>query len=161
MAVIGTIGQTVTVTGGFGAGSTYIDKRNPATVNGKLYTVTIQTSGSAGTNTTAIKIFRINGTNYDVLYNQSLSNLVTDSSNTITLTTPVNVLTGDLLGFWTGTAGIQAALGYENGAGTGYHSKVGNITTTTTITDWAAGSETSGLKANIYRIPTGIFTFFM
>ena len=158
MAIIGTIGRDITPIGGFGGGDrTYIVKRDPATASGKLYAVTIEITAHDTPHTPNLKIFRINGTNYDVIYNQVVSGM-SDGENTITLTTPVSILVGDLLGYYIGAVGAIASIAYEAGAGSGMSFKTTNITTTTAIVDWTTSTETIGLRGNIMSIPAGGFS---
>ena len=160
MAVIGTIGQDVATANYTPANYTYIDKRNPATAKGKIYAVKLTVTAS-GTATIKLKIFRINGSNYDVVSDQTFAGLTT-GENTITLTTPVNILVGDLIGMWTGAAGNSATLGYASGTGTGHHSlATTDVTGTTPIASFSAGAETLDIVSNIMSVPGSAFMFFL
>jgi len=161
MGAIGTIGQTVTPTGGSSVNYTWIDKRNPATAKGIVKAVTIQCyAGGVNTpNNVAIKIFRVNGSNYEVIYNQIVTTMV-EGTNVITLATPQNILIGDLIGYYSGLSGSVAVLSYQAGTGTGHHNKVGNVTTATAIADWGSGTETLGMYAQIMATFKGGFSGF-
>ena len=154
MSIKGTIGQNVASDGEMQVDKTIIDRQNPATANGKVFTITVQNGSVNATNTTAIKIIRINGINYDVIYNQVLSNLPT-GTNVITLTTPQNVLIGDMLGFWSGGSGTAATLArlYTPGL---YSMITGDVTTTTPISSFSAATDAKmDMYANIMSVQAG------
>jgi len=158
MAIKGTIGQTVSVEATLSYNTTLIDKRNPAAVAGVIKTVDVYVNGSVP-NTTKLKFFRVNGSNYDVVYTQTITGLTMPAVNTITLITPFKVQIGDLIGWWTGISGSGGVTGYASGAGTGYHYQTGDITTSTAIASWTGGSQTLYIVANIMSIPAGGFGF--
>jgi hypothetical protein len=161
MAIIGTIGQHVgTPYSGVSASYTNIDLKSKATANGKIYSINFDiVAGGSGSGTyyPYIKLFRINGANYEVVYSESIATYAA-GENSITLTTPVNVLVGDIIGYYCDYAGNACVIG----EGTpGYYRKSGNITTTTAIADWSAGgSYILSLHADIYSVPS-TSRFFM
>jgi len=161
MAVKGTIGRDITPVAPGSYNYTWIAKRDPATANGKVYQVVIEVWDINTPNTSYIKLFRINGSNYDVIYNETITGL-SAGENTVNLATPWNVLSGDLIGYHGGVTPNNVALSYEAGSGTGHHRYPNtNVITTTPIAEWTPGTETMGLRANIMSIPGGSFLLFL
>jgi len=159
MAVIGTMGQQSTSTSDMSGDTTSLDRQNPATAKGKVYKIKVDIGALNTPNTNAVKIIRINGSNYDVVYNQVVTNL-SAGVNEITLTSPVSVLVGDMLGFWNGSPGSQALNRFQAGTGLA-SSHSGNVTTTTTIASWTTYSTAKFyLYADIMSVPSGAFFIF-
>jgi len=156
---IGTMGQQVTVDGSTSVTYTQMDGTHPATVAGKVFKIKVQINTIDAGNTPSVKIFRPNGNNYDVIYNQTLSGLST-GINEITLTTPVKVSVGDMLGYYGGPGGATAVLGRQLVAGI-YNIKYGDITTTTAKADWSVNTNlTLGIYAEIMSVAKGGFSGF-
>ena len=161
MAIIGTIGQnnagdTVTA-----HSYTYVDRTNPATVRGKLSIVSFSIKAADANNSCAIKIFRIDGTDYDLIYSQTLTDKAVGTHN-ITLTTPVDILEGDLLGFWNGISPDPGAadVGSVADAGDRCAYIANEVTGTTVISNWTSNTKILDIYGDIYSIPSGGFSGF-
>lgn len=156
MSIKGTIGQNISSTNDSAANYTWIDKRNPATAKGVLKTIVVTATCDA-TQSAKLKIFRIVGSNYEIVSDQVISGLTT-GENTVNII-PVNIEIGDLIGWWNGTGTTRALLKFVAGTGTGNHYKVNtDVTTTTTVASWTVDTSTLDIFGNILSIPSGSFS---
>jgi len=131
--VVGGISCSTSYTGTLVSGYTALNPYNTIDVNGTLNGWCFK-SGNSGTSGTAkLKIFRINGANYDFIGESS--EIFFDTYNTIyTGNCNIAVLAGDLVGVYL-TAGALALVAVDPAQQAKYYS--GDVTTTTAQSGWA------------------------
>jgi len=111
-------GSTSLSGGGGGGGRDFLDTVDVVVANGILESFRIRIDNATNCRLT-LKVFRVNGSNYDFVgASQRVTSFTDDSIADITLDTPINVLTGDLICFHLKSGGNQNIRAIDNGGQT-------------------------------------------
>ncbi len=129
----GAVNSYITITAGTGA-----------TMDGLLYKFDAYVEGN---DTLKVKVFRDDGTNYNYIGGETFA-LSTGLNSNVAFTTPIEVLTGDYIGFNT-SAGVRIV---SSALGIVY--KAGNITTNSAKATWSALNFKASILGYI-RQPSG------
>ncbi len=166
--VVGGYSTIVTTAADVGSLSTseahYISRFNKSRIrqNGSVNQIEIYfASKPAELTAFYFEVWRINGTNYDLVSSQNILSLVTGgTTNTITLPTPVTAQEGDYVGFgWTSSASPGNFLTSIAG-GTGASYNIVNASYTTTNYNWTAQTGTTAyvpIKVYMASAPNIVF----
>ena len=117
-----------------------------ATADGNLYKVDIYIHGGPSGDTFTIKIFRINGANYDYIGGQVLSGLAAGLNSNVPISPVIPVLTGDIIGLYEDDFGQGIRLTSQSN---GEDNKAGDIISNTAIATWTGANWLLSLKGYI------------
>lgn len=143
------------VSGGYGCGTeganytgttgtyTYLDTSNTIDSNGSLKSWCFRSSGAISQ--IKLKIFRLNGSNYDVVWAGDAESISTTAGvYTFALNSAVPVLSGDYVGFT--ITGTSASISHDTGSG--IYQKAADVINTTTTASWTNLSA-GNLRVNV------------
>lgn len=144
-----TIGQHVTGNNNYGPTSSQVDVGNPAPVSGILSAISYSIYAADGANTPIFYILRINGVNYEKVYEVGVTGNPGVGAHTFTLPTPYKIIKGDLLGWYNGGAGTAADLSVLTGTGNYTRTIVGSLGASTAIASFTLTAVTMDLYGTI------------
>ena len=149
----GTMGNAATNRASIWAvGYTYLDYVTAANKNGKLYKVDFYADSVAATKNMKIKVFREVGANFVQVGSDYSLSTVSAGLNTVTLSTPIDVLIGDYIAFWCdATNWVQ--IDRSEGGGSLYL-YAADVTGTLAKASWAAQAHIMSLLGYI-QVPSG------
>jgi hypothetical protein len=155
----GTMGNAATNRASNAAvGYTFLTYQNAATKNGKLYKVDFYVFNVAATKDLQIKVFREVGANFVQVGSDSLISTVSTGLNTVTLATPIDVLIGDYIAFYTNaTNWVQMD---EDSSGGNTYYVASEVSGTLAKASWTASAKIESLYGYIKLPIKGGFSGF-
>ncbi len=146
--VSGGYGCSTAGTSGISYEGTIFDTSNSIDSNGNIKSWCVYLTGAAtGSTLIKLKIFRLNGSNYDVVFSGEFESLTTSGQHTFGLNTSVPVLSGDLVGYF-----LQGNSTYYNtradNTGNTVLLKFSDVMTTSSSASWS-GTSSTNLRVNV------------
>jgi hypothetical protein len=158
MASLGGFGAVTggsSLSGGTSApGRDFLDLESLITTDGSLETFDVAMDGNQpGGETLKLKIWRLNGASYDFIgQSQAFSSLVAGVNTGLTLTTPIDVLTGDIISIQLSNSSTNKIFTAAN-VGNGIDFKTGDDTTSQATSSYSPLADLS-IAVEVFGTPT-------
>jgi hypothetical protein len=133
---------------------TILNYNSPATKSGKLYKVDIFTAAIYSPCNAKIKVFREVGANFvQVGADYAITSAAASGLNTYTLTTPIAILAGDYIAWWSVYPGDVCYIDRDASGGSCYF-YAGEVTGTLAKASWTANEWIPSIYGYI-QVPSG------